>query len=428
MIDLTLLRIIKYKEQFVKVSKYIPDSAIDKRTKAITADIKKYFELSPEEEVLDFSAFRSMFFTTFHKGLKEEDCKYYNTVISRMEQDVPDSIRNNIVNQLLELEFATKVGNLINNYDAGEEVDVIHEVSGLVTEVKDTLTRRTNFEFADVEDSTLGESVDEGMKWPLKILNDHYRPIQGGDQYIIAARPGKGKTSFITFLLASIAKGMDSSKSIIWLNNESKRQRVMSRQIMSALRVTTKEAQQLKAEGSLVKEYTAVMGSSSRVKVFDIHGKSTAMIEELLEAQEGIGAIVFDMLDNIPSNADGRREDQRLEKLYQWARELGVHYDCPSFPTSQVNKEGDGEMFPTDSMLKESSTGKQGACDGIIMLGHSNDPMMANKRGLSMVKTKSRREGMCDMREEIVFDEDVGVFYDSYSLAERIAELKKSKG
>ena len=46
MIDLALLRIIKYRENFDKIHRYIPKSAIDKRTKAIVVDIKKYFDLN----------------------------------------------------------------------------------------------------------------------------------------------------------------------------------------------------------------------------------------------------------------------------------------------------------------------------------------------------------------------------------------------
>ena len=62
-------------------------------------------------------------------------------------------------------------------------------------------------------------------------------------------------------------------------------------------------------------------------------------------------------------------------------------------------------------MLKDSKTGKQGACDGIIMLGSSDDPLMQAKRGISMPKTKSKREGMSDLREEVTFDADRGRFF-----------------
>jgi len=413
-VDLALLRIIKYREQYNKVHRYIPRSAIDKRTKAVTDDISKYFELNEEEQVIDFPSFRSMFFTTWHKGMAESDCDYYNTLIDRMEEDVPESIKKNIINQLLELEFATDVANVVQEYEQGEEIEVVVAVDNLVTRVKETLERTAATEFADFDDSTIGGDGDEeGLAWCLPIMNDHYRKIQGGDQYIIAARPGKGKTSFLTFLNWSMAQQMPDNKVIVWFNNESRRQRIMSRQIMSALNASNVTLAEKQRAGTLRDEYIEAMGSPDRVRVYDIHGKNNFHLEEILEGIgiDNVGAIVLDMLDNVkfPTRKD-IREDQKLEQLYQWSRELGVKYNCPVFPTSQISNEGTGLMFPSENMLKDSKTGKQGACDGIIMLGSSADPLLQNKRGISMPKTKSKKEGMPDLREEITFDADRGRF------------------
>lgn len=412
MIDLALLRIIKYREQFDKVHRYIPKSSIDKKTRAITEDIRKYFESNPDEEVIDFPSFRSMFFTTWHKGLSDSDCDFYNKLIERMEEDVPESIKKNIINQLLELEFATNVGNVIEDYQAGEDIEVVASIDNLVSRIKESLERTSAFEFADFDDSTVGqESDDDGYNWPLKCMNEHYRKIQGGDQYIVAARPGKGKTTFLTHLNYAMSKQMPENKVIVWFNNESRRQRIMSRQIQSAMYMTNGELKQLQLQGKLREQYIKVMGSADRVRVYDIHGKNNFHLEEILEGigLENVGAIVIDMLDNVkfPTLKDVR-EDQRLEQLYQWSRELGVKYNCPVFPTSQISNEGAGLMFPNENMLKDSKTGKQGACDGIIMIGSSDDPLLQNKRGLSMPKTKSKREGMPDMMEEITFDADKG--------------------
>jgi len=414
MIDLALLRIIKYKDSFDKVFRYIPRSAIDKRTKAVTDDISKYFKLNEEAEVIDFPSFRSMFFTTWHKTMAETDCEYYNKLINRMEEDVPESIKKNIINQLLELEFATDVANVIQEYEQGEEIDIIPAIGNLYDAVRDTMERTSAFEFSGFDDSTVGdEDDDSGLDWPLDIMNETYRKIQGGDQYIIAARPGKGKTSFLTFLNWSMAQQMPENKVIVWFNNESRRQRIMSRQIMSALNATNGELANEQRTGTLRDNYVKAMGSSDRVRVYDIHGKNNFHLEEILEGIgiDNVGAIVFDMLDNVkfPTRKD-LREDQKLEQLYQWSRELAVKYNCVSLPTSQISNEGAGLMFPTENMLKDSKTGKQGACDGIIMLGSSDDPLLQNKRGLSMPKTKSKREGMPDMREEITFDADKGRF------------------
>lgn len=412
MIDLALLRILKYREQFNKVERYIPVSAIDKKTKAIVEDIRKYFEANEEEQVLDFPAFRSLFFTVWHKGLKDDDCDFYNALLTKMEDDVPDSVRKNIINQLLELEFVTDLGNIVNEYEQGEDIDAIAEVGNLLTKVTNSIERQQKFEFAAFTDETVGEAVNEdGYEWPLTRMNEIYRNILGGDQYIIAARPGKGKTTFLTQLNWKMSQRMPKEKVILWFNNESRKERIMSRQIQSALNATNKELFDLKREGKLEERYLAAMGRLDRVRVYDIHGKNNVFIEDIIESVgvKNIGAIIFDMLDNVkfPLRTDAR-EDQRLEQLYQWSRELGVKCNCPVFPTSQVSNEGAGLLFPTENMLKDSKTGKQGACDGIIMIGSSDDPLKQNIRGLSMPKTKSKREGEFDMREEVTFDADRG--------------------
>lgn len=353
-----------------------------------------------------------MFFTVWHKGLKDEDCDFYNTLLTKMEDDVPESVRKNIINQLLELEFVTDLANVVTDYEQGEEIDVIAEVNNLLIKVTSSVERQQKFEYAEFTDESVGDTLNQkGYKWPLQCMNNTYRNIISGDQYIIAARPGKGKTSFLTHLNFSMAADMDDNKIILWFNNESKKERIMSRQIQSALNATNNELAQLKRDGKLQDAYKAAMGRLDRVRVYDIHGKNNVFIEDIIESVgvHNVGAIIFDMLDNVkfPLRKDAR-EDQRLEQLYQWSRELGVRCDCPVFPTSQVSNDGAGLLFPTENMLKDSKTGKQGACDGIVMIGSSDDPLKQQLRGLSMPKTKSKREGEFDMREEVIFDADRG--------------------
>jgi replicative DNA helicase len=348
----------------------------------------------------------------WHKTLKEEDKEFFGKIIDRMKEDVPDQVRSNIINSLLELEFATRVGNMIAEYDAEEDIDIVEGVKEALQHYEQRSQAAVKIEYANVFDSTIGE-VDEdgGLRWHIEVMNDYYRNILGGDQYIVAGRPGKGKTTFLTHLNWSLAQSMPVNKRIIWFNNESRRQRIMSRQIQSALNKTDKELKQMQRDGTLVDAYIEVMGDKDRVQVYDIHGMTNKEVEQILErvGQENVGALIFDMLDKVSTFMPKEmREDQRLEKLYDWSRELGVKYNCPVFPTSQISNEGTGELFPTENMLKDSKTGKQGACDGIIMIGCADDPMNERERGISMPKTKSKREGKPDMREKILIDEDRG--------------------
>lgn len=392
--------------------RFIPNSAIDKRTKAVVTDIKRYFDDNPEETQLSMPAFRSLFFTVYHKGMKDETIDFYNKLLERMEQDESESITKNIINQLLELEYATALANRVSSYEAGDDINIITEVDTLTERVKDTLERSEGFEYISFDaDAVEITNDDEGYKWPLECMNAVYRNIKGGDQYIIAARPGLGKTTFITHLNYSMAQDMPENKIIVWFNNESRKERIMQRSIQSAIGCTNKELYEIHAAGDLRERYAKSMGNAERVRVYDIHGKSNHHLEEILESigVDNVGAIVFDMLDNVRSSSSKEiREDQRLERLYQWARELGVKYNCPTFPTSQVSNEGAGELFPTENMLKDSKTGKQGACDGIVVLGWNDDPTTPNNRGVGMPKTKSKREGQQNLREVVLFDSDRG--------------------
>ena len=396
------------------MGRFIPLSAIDKRTKAIVQDIKKYYELHEEHKKIDFAVFRSLFFTSWHKNMKEADVTYYNTILTQMEKDVSEEVRKNLINQLIELEFATGIANDINSYHTGEDIDILHEIRTKLTRVENMLERSTQFEFSDftaIDEDTVAH--DKGYEWPLPVINEHYRNILGGDMYIIAARPGKGKTTFLCQLNAEMAKKMPENKVIVWFNNESRRQRIMSRQIQSALRVTNQEMRLMKEQGVLEEAYIKVMGKLDRVRVYDIHGKNHVYLMEILESIgiDNVGAVICDMLDNVKFPLiDGAREDQRLEQMYQWYRELGVYYECPMFATSQISNEGAGLLFPSENMLKDSKTGKQGACDGIMMIGTSDDPLRAQYRGISFPKEKHKLEGKEHMRVEVLFDSDKGVY------------------
>ena len=414
-IDLALLRVIKYKEQYDKVARYIPMGAINKRTKLVAKDIGRYFEENDNETMINFNSFRSLFFTSYHRKLNDDDTTFYNAILTKMEADVPDGVRNSLINQLLELEFATDLGNLVDEYQAGDEVDIVSEVTHITKKLDEQMVRANSFEYADLDDSSVEENDDVGLKWCLPELNERYRNIQGGDQTIVCARPGLGKTTFLTCNNVSMVEDMKDTDIIVWFNNESRRQRIMKRQMQSALRKTNDELSAMQIAGTLNEEYIKVMGRKDRVRVYDIHGKNNLFLGDILESilKEGltIGAIVIDMLDNVkfPTRRE-LREDQRLEEMYKWFRELGVEYNCPTFPTSQVSNEGAGLMYPLQGMLKDSKTGKQGACDNILMIGWDEDTTNPNARGISMPKTKTLRAGQQPLVTDYIMDGDRGIY------------------
>ena len=411
--DIALLRSLKAQEQYKRVQGYVPAEALDKQTVAIIKDIGKYFKACPEEETINLPVFEKMFFESWHRSLGDSDVERYKKIFKNMVEDSSEELDRMMINNLIQLATANKVANLSAEWDSGDEINMVEEIRMLTDAAEERMSHAVDMEWADIDDNTIDdEGDDEGLTWPWPFMNECYRNIHGGDMHIVAARPGMGKTTFLTQLNAHIAPQLEDGQFIVWFNNESKKARIMSHQIKSALGRTSKELKELKDAGTMRDEYIAAVGHPTRIRVFDVHGMAHYQIEEMLKklGHDKVGMIVFDMLDNLKYPVPtGTREDQRLENLYKWARETGVLLDCPVFATSQVSNEGANLQYPAEGMLKDSKTGKQGACDNIIMVGSEDDnPLAANQRFFSMPKTKTRREGQQDMREEIRLNADIG--------------------
>ena len=101
----------------------------------------------------------------------------------------------------------------------------------------------------------------------------------------------------------------------------------------------------------------------------------------------------------------GQRTDQILEAAYQRARIWAVKYGALVLAASQLSAEAAGNLYPGLHMLSNSRTGKAGAADFVLMLGHSDDEMLKNSRWFSLPKNKlARSKGPKDPRIEVPFD------------------------
>jgi replicative DNA helicase len=239
----------------------------------------------------------------------------------------------------------------------------------------------------------------------LNALNNSTRPLRPGDFGIVAGRPDQGKTTFITSEATYWAPQLPEDMNVIWLNNEGPGDRIIPRLYQSALGISMSDMKLMHSEGKLVDAYRAKIGGRlDKIRVFDIHGKTTGMVANILEENKA-GIAIFDMIDNIHGFGDAARTDLMLEKMYQWARELMVRLNCIGIATSQISQDGDDMRFPALPMLKDSKTGKQGACDFQLMIGSISDPAFQYSRFLSLPKNKLMRpDGKKDPKAEVQFD------------------------
>jgi len=405
MIDLNLLRITKYRADFYKVKGRVPEAAMDGQTNALLNDFQYYFDQLPEHDKIDHGTFLPMF-RARHPTLSTEQRSGFEKIIENaLSVDVGDKERGMIMRSMLELRLGTQLANALSRFDAGELPNIQGIMSQMLDEFKtDAGVREIDFIRDDIGDLLNEEVSDFGLSWRLKAMNDSVRKLRPGDFGIVAGRPDKGKTTFIASELTHLASQLPTGQCAIWLNNEGPGKRIIPRLYQSALGAQMSELIKLNTAGLLKEAYRDIMGSLDRIRVIDIHNADNFTVEGIVETNQP-GLVVYDMIDNIRGFGDAARTDLGLERMYQWGRELAVKHEHAGIATSQISNEGDGLQFPTLGMLKDSKTGKQGACDFQIMIGASNDPGLSNVRYIGMPKNKLRREGAKpDPRAEVKYE------------------------
>lgn len=411
-LDINLLRIMKTRVDYNRLISTVPLAATDPKTKALLQDFGKYFKKFPTHEKIDFAVFIPRF-RSWHSGLTTEQFNVYQGMLRQLSSDIDKDTREGILADLFELDLATSVANIAAVFEAGDLNDPLPEaISAVVDAYKMNVgIKAVPWNDTPIED-LLQEDVDEtGLKWRLACLNESMRPLRPGDFGIIAGRPDKGKTSFLSSEVTHMVKYLPAEKNVIWINNESTSGRIIKRIYQAALGMTISElVKESKDPKKLRKKYADAVGRPDRIRVVDAHGMHNGQIEAILE-QSNPGIVIYDMIDNIHGFAGEARTDLQLESMYQWARERCVKYSCVGLAASQISVEGEGQQYPGMSMLKDSKTGKQGACDFQLMIGAVNDENLKMSRYIGLVKNKLRREGFPkDPHREVLFNELTGIY------------------
>jgi hypothetical protein len=177
---------------------------------------------------------------------------------------------------------------------------------------------------------------------------------------------------------------MADDEHVIWINNEESSTKVMMRVIQAFNGVTTGDL--LSNPAKYESEFTSNGGERFLVLDDDSGIKSVNKISTLF-AEFKPGLIIFDQLDKVHGFSHEARDDLRIGKLYEWARDLAKEY-CPVIAISQVDGTGEGEKWIQMNQLRGSKTDKIGEADAIITIGKSNEPAMDLQRFIHVPKNK----------------------------------------
>jgi len=427
-LDITVLRLLKYRERYDRLARSVPKAALQPLTAELLADFGIFFREFEDAQRIVHGPFLTWFRGFRHPNLKDDAFALYQAVIEKSMEDISPELEAGLMERLVAADTAARVTALLERWNAGDEVDLYAELRNNVERFEQQVDRKVrNPQVLDpIEDLLKAEENDTGFHWRLPCLNRHIKPLRPGDFAIIAARPDKGKTTFCASELTYMAAQVDSlypgeNRSILWFNNEGPGNKIVMRNFQAALNATTEDLVKLsntpsvdpKWKTKVREDYAAALGGRPGVlRIFDIHDMWNHEVEDIMKSHKP-AVVLFDMVDNIKfggeTNNNGQRTDQLLEAMYQWARLMGVKHDTAVLATSQISADGDGVSYPTLPQLKDSKTGKQGAADLIITLGALNDPVLENSRYIGCTKNKLVRTGKKNSpNQEVFFDSQRG--------------------
>ena len=419
MLDIGLLRIIKHRQEYNKIRSIIPMDTLDEKTRVLVEDFGKYFKKYETHPVIDLTVFIPQF-KHWHKDWNAETITAYMPVFKTMMKDYDDTTRIELVGNLHELALAGRIG-LINSMYVGGTLDVpLHiAISAAYDDYRIAMgVKDVDWDNTPIEDLLQEDLDDSGLRWRIDSLNRSMRGLRPGDFGIVAGRPDRGKTTMLTSEISYMAPQLPSDKNVLWLNNEGPSGRIVKRIWQSALNLTVSEMVRLSEQGRLRDSYEESVGRLDRIRVVNVHNMHVGQVEEIID-NSNPGIIVYDMIDKIRGFQSEARTDLVLEQMYDWGRNTAVKYGCVGLATSQISNEGDGLQWPTLGMLKDSKTGKQGACDFQLMIGALNDPEMNCYRYISLPKNKCRREGNpADPRATVIFDAERGRYNENPEVIE----------
>lgn len=412
-INKTLLQLLTHRQEYNKLWSSIPLSRFDKEIRTVLNAIDVYWR-STEGNEWNQELFESKFF--FGSDLSGDERKLYSSIFKVMQTDPDKNTAKEIIRELRLLKFSKEIEDVQNSYALGEEIDLYEAVRDVLQEFEHDVRRTSDEGYCR---ATVEEVIQDGisgnsLEWGLECLNRSMPDLRTGLQIIGAARPGVGKTSFMVDQCVHFVRGkyiQETRRPVVWFNNEGKGVRIKGGFLRAALNRNFEQIAELGIEEA-ERRLTEKCGDPALFQVYDIHGKDYKYLERIIEKVQPC-VVVWDMLDNVrgaPGYKSGDRTDQRLEGLYQWAREGAAMYDFLSLPTSQVSVEGAGLQWIPENALKDSKTGKQGACDAIITIGTNDKPGFERSRFIYVPKTKSEPlpGAYADCRTEVVFNKGSG--------------------
>jgi replicative DNA helicase len=251
----------------------------------------------------------------------------------------------------------------------------------------------------DLEHIQNRESAFAGLPTGFRDVDSLLSGLQAGNLIVVAARPGIGKSSFVTNLARNIA--VDGRSAVAMFSLEMSRWEIGMRLLCAEARVPwdsirnkrvgAEDWSRIVQAAEALHDAPLTIVDSGNVTLVDIRAKA----RRLATRRDGLGLIIVDYLQLMSHH---RRVDNRQQEIAEisrglklLAKELGI----PVIAVSQLNRDPERrqDKRPQLSDLRESGAIEQDA--DVVMFIHRDD-MDPAKKGLAELIVAKHRNGPTD--------------------------------
>ena len=396
MSDYALLEASLSKKNRELLENHLQPHAIQGMTRELLKSLKTYQEQS-KEDTSDREAFESWFFTVKHASSPQKKTDPYKFGFSKwnrladagnLETDVQVLLKTYV-----DLDVYTRILDLATKGAEGdpsvtpEDITLLMEEYGTVSLSVEDREARDPFEVTTDITEFGHDILDEGLEFPLEELNISCGPLRKGNFIEVGAYPETGKTTFLSQMFTHMCAQLGPDDYAVWINNEERWQTVVERLYQSALGISGREIK--KDPDSFKEKFDGAIGAEGRIRFLDSAVISVDAIDRFL-ARVKPKLIVIDMLDKVRGFDDSKRDDIRIQRLYQQGREWAKVYG-PVIISSQADASASMQPWVRMDQLAGSKVAKQAEADAIITIGRKDpgiDPEEENIRYIHTPKNK----------------------------------------
>ena len=249
------------------------------------------------------------------------------------------------------------------------------------------------------------EKDETGKFSPIKVGISDFDNFLGGlnnsDLFILAARPGVGKTSFALNIAYNVALSSQYNprKSVVFFSLEMSKEQLVRRIISTSCKIESEKLRLGKLDANDWHELLRVWKANLRDLNFfiDETGNITALdMKSKLHKVPNLGLVVIDYLQ-LMSSATGASKDNRVQEISAITRSLKMmakELNVPVILLSQLSRgiEKRDDKTPQLSDLRESGSIEQDA-DVIVFLERDYYEKDASKKNNCIVHISKNRHG-----------------------------------